>query len=398
MTNLPLTYDHHGSRAFDEPFSEIPPSEIDIYLDVDTRIGKQTCGQACAHCWFVNYEKVFNLSYEVDQAVDIWKDLRAQGYNVFPRYTDSFAYEGELMKVFGSAQARTYYEQDHAPGETMEWGEAWTSGQPLLADNWRDLLRKAQDSGYATITMTFHGILNEDLSLQDRRAYPIKGVFHGDKFAEVVRRIFDYNEAHAGKDGFPGFRVGAGVTVGAHNHDLNALGRYIQHMDKLGVSALRFNKFFDHGDRHPQLVLTDSQTAEIFESIKILHNKTSFSLQLGISEDFGTQGISVLGLPSDVGWCRAGRQLFAIVPNSEGSKFEIGETMYECIGDVVGCVNVFEPKLGELIKITSPHSTGPKYKIQFNLNAVKALTRKRTTGAYQNGCFARELMDELSDR
>lgn len=61
---------------------------------------------------------------------------------------------------------------------------------------------------------------------------------------------------------------------------------------------------------------------------------------MGVSEDFGTSGINVLGLPSHVGWCRAGRQLFAIIPDS-GESMTINGIAHERIGQIVGCVNNF---------------------------------------------------------
>ena len=42
--NLPITYDFHGDIPFSIPFNNIDKKDIDIYLDIDTYIGKKTCG------------------------------------------------------------------------------------------------------------------------------------------------------------------------------------------------------------------------------------------------------------------------------------------------------------------------------------------------------------------
>jgi len=53
--NMEISYDYHGDIDFKEPFSSIKNEDIHFYLDVDTFVGKDTCGQNCNHCWFVNY-------------------------------------------------------------------------------------------------------------------------------------------------------------------------------------------------------------------------------------------------------------------------------------------------------------------------------------------------------
>lgn len=395
--NSPVSYDFHGDIPMSVPFSQLAPSDIHIYLDVDTYVGTKTCGQACKHCWFVNYPKVINRAFGTEDGVGLFKSLRQQGYNVFPRYTDSFAYGGELMKKYGLAAARTYFEGDEkAPTETMKKGEAWTSGRPLLNDDAQQLLDVAREAGYGTITMTYHGILNEDLTSRDRTEYPIKGVLAGADFEKVVGVIKDYNVRHLGEDGFDGFRIGAGITVGTHNNARESLNRYLRYFDSMGVCTVRFNKFFDHGYKHPHLVLSEEQTRQVYRDLNWLHQNVPFSFQLGVSEDFGTMGIKEMGFPAHVGWCRAGRQLFAVVPTA----FEVGAEArdghrYERIGDIVGCVNVFEPTVGAVYRKTSLADGSVDYESAFFVEEIDKLLNARLTGELKDGCFARELMDKI---
>lgn len=193
--NLPITYDFHGSLPFTLPFNKIAKKDIDIYLDIDTYIGKKTCGQACDHCWFVQYDKVFQKSFTFDEGEAICRYLMREGYGVFPRFTDSFAYDGELIKRFGVSKARTYMQEENAnPSETMEYGEAWTSGKPLLQDNAEELLKLAIQEGYRTITITFHGLINDDLTLKSEKFYPIRGVLKSKDFEKVFKIIQDFNK------------------------------------------------------------------------------------------------------------------------------------------------------------------------------------------------------------
>jgi hypothetical protein len=391
--NPPISYDFHGDLPFSTPFENIKPRDIHIYLDVDTYVGKKTCGQACNHCWFVTYKRVHKRKFEPSEGVAIFHSLRKSGFAVFPRYTDSFAYGGELMRTYGTAHARTYHEgSDEAPTATMEMGEAWTSGRPLLGSDGRALLDIAREHGYRTITITYHGLIDADGNVMGDRTYPIRGVLYGSEFERVIAFIKAYNLELADK--FEGFAIGAGVTLGTHNCSRMMLERYAHYFNALGVQRLRFNKFFDHGDRHPHLVLSSQQTREVFENLNWLHDNVAMSFQLGISEDLGTNGISALGLPGHVGWCRAGRQLFAVIPAPHEDHLE-GDSAYEKVGDLVGCVNVFEPTVGKLLRRRGTVGETSEYKLEFDIAAINALTKKRLDGTYKDGCFSRELMDEL---
>ena len=400
--NLPVAYDFHGDIPFSVPFEQIKPEDIHIYLDLDTKVGKDTCGQACNHCWFVNYEKVFDKSFSVEEGRSIKESLEALGYHVYPRYVDSFSYGGDFMRIYGPAHNREFrQDSDHKPTETMRKGDAWTSGRPLLGDDYITLLDIARESGYGTISITYHGLIDPDLRVIDDKSYPIKGVFSGADCEEVVRRIFSYNEGERcrsggarGTDADEAFRVNIGITIGRHNNSRESLLRYALYFNKLGVDTVRFNNFTDHGGRHPDLQMSREEVEQAYRDIKWLHENVKLDFQLAISEDFGTFGINVMGFPSHVGWCRAGRQLFAVIPASEELLRQSAGERHEKIGEVVACVNMFGPYLGDLVRKTSLNGQGTAYALEFDHQAINAFTEKRMRGVYKNGCFSLELLEE----
>ncbi|AHY08171.1 hypothetical protein [Serratia plymuthica] len=389
--NMDMSYDYHGDIDFRVPFTSIKNEDIHFYLDVDTFVGKDTCGQNCNHCWFVNYEKVFSKSFGINEGHEIYRKLTDQNFNIYPRYVDSFAHNGEFMDIYGPAHNREFRSgEDKNETDTMIAGDAWTSGKPLLQKNYKELLDKAVKNGYGTISITFHGLVNdaEECSLHSHADYPIKGVFPGAKCIEVISRIKSYS-LESGDNNL--IRVNIGITVGTHNHTKNDLVNYCKLFNKLGVQTVRFNCFTDHGRRHPHLQLTQEQVAQFYQDIKWIHENIPLNFQLGVSEDFGTSGIDILGLPSHVGWCRAGRQLFAIIPEA-GESLVINGIVHERIGQIVGCVNIFEPTFGYLTRFKHTDSGETDYQIHFNVDAIEAFTQERLSGVYKNGCFAGEIL------
>jgi hypothetical protein len=400
--NMPIAYDFHGDAPFTVPFQDIRPEDIHIYLDLDTKVGKNTCGQKCAHCWFVNYEKVYNKSFAMEEGPLIKVALAEQGYHVYPRYVDSFAYGGEFMRIYGPAHNREFrQESDRKPTETMDKGDAWTSGRPLLADNYVELLDLARESGYGTISITYHGLIDESLAVIDHGTYPINGVFSGADTEEVVRRIVHYNKQRqnslleGGDKSANTFRINIGVTIGRHNNGRESLERYVRYFNKLGADTVRFNNFADHGGRHPDLQLSYEEIEQVYRDLKWLHRNVDMTFQLAVSEDFGTFGVKAMEFPSHVGWCRAGRQLFAAIPTDQVLLNESDAERREKIGDIVGCVNTFEPHLGILVRKISTRGQGVTYSLEFDHQKINDFTAERLSGTYKNGCFARELSEQL---
>lgn len=384
--NLPIAYDFHGDKPFTVPFASLKPSDIHVYLDLDTKVGKNTCEQNCAHCWFVNYEKVFNKTFGMHEGKAIKDDLDRAGFKVFARYVDSFAHGGEFMKVFGPAHNREFrQEHDHIPTDTMKKGDAWSSGRPLLGANYRELLKVADEAGYGTISITYHGLIDENLEVGDHTQYPIKGTFPGKSLEAVAARITEFNRTE-GKE----FRLNIGVTIGRHNSSREMLTRYVHYFNRLGVATVRFNNFTDHGDRHPHLQLSNDEVRQLYKDIKWLHESLELKFQLAVSEDLGSFGIEVMGFPAQVGQCQAGRQLFTVIPCEHKSLTAEGNTLRMKIGDIVGCVNIFEPLLGKLVR-TVNEDGGTSYALEFDVEAIESFTKQRLDGTYKNGCFAKEL-------
>lgn len=396
QNNPPIAYDFHGDIPFSVPFRQIAPKDIHIYLDLDTRVGKKTCGQSCAHCWFVNYEKAFDKYFDMNEGRLIKEAIEAKGHKVFARYTDSFALNGDFMRLYGPVHNREFrQEAAHKPTETMAKGDAWTSGAPLMGDNYLELLDLARESGYGTISITFHGILDEALNLRPEIEYPIKGVFSGAKLEEVASRIFRYNAdrraAHP-EAGERAFRLNIGVTIGRHNNSREQLARCAEYFNRMGVDTVRFNCFTDHGGRHPHLQMSADEIAQCYRDIKWLHETAALRFQVAVSEDFGTSGIEVMGFPEHVGWCRAGRQLFTVIPSAQQTLSDSASEKAEKIGDIVACVNIFEPHFGVLVRRTNKATNEASYALEFDDAAIDRFTLERVEGVYQDGCFAKEML------
>lgn len=400
--NQPISFDEHGDLPFSMPFSEIRPSQISFYLQLDTRVGKRTCRQACAHCFYINQPEAANKSIDLVEGRRIMDGLTALGYRVFPMISDSLANNGEFLRLFGNTHNRDFRQEwDARETRTMERGDLWTSGAPLLDDNWAYYLADAVKNGFGNVTITFHGVLDERLALLPANIYPIKGVFPGVRCVEVIARIHAFNEA-LNTDPTGGvepsaepLRINLGVTIGKHNHTREHLLRYVEYFEKLGVSVVRFNAFHDHGGRLPELVLTKTEIAEWYRNLKWVHDNIPISFQLGVDEDFGTSGIEVMEFPTHVGWCRAGRQLFAIVPDAPEDIEWNALVRKEKIGSIAACVDAFKPIVGRLIRETSCDTSTPRYYPEFFYDAIDALTQKRLDGTYTDGCFAGEMLQAL---
>jgi hypothetical protein len=405
MMNEPISYDDHGDISLDVPFSELRPENISIYLELNTRVGKSTCRQACAHCFFINQPEARNRSVDLGEGRKIMRDLSALGYSVFPMISDSFANGGEFLRLFGDSHNRDYRQDiDRKLTKTMLKGELWTSGAPLLDDDWRDLMCLAYENNFGSVTITFHGILDEELSLLPHEGYPIRGVFEGKECVRVINRIASFNaDAQAGGverlRGLPPelmqpLQVNIGITIGRHNQGRRNLLRYVHFFNRLSVSVVRFNCFHDHGWLHPHLTLGPSEVAQFYRDLKWVHTNIPLNFQLGVDEDFGTSGIEVMGFPKHTGWCRAGRQLFAVVPDEPTVIEENEERQLEKTGSVAGCVDAFKPIVGRLVRATDKVTQSSAYHIEFFHTVIDELTRKRLSGVYSDGCFANEMLEE----
>lgn len=401
--NEPISFDDHGDIPFTVPFRSIDPTDISIYLQLNTRVGKSTCRQACAHCFFINQPQASNRSVDLTQGRAIADDLALLGYKIFPMISDSFANGGEFIRLFGKSHNRDYRESaDRRPTKTMVRGELWTSGAPLLDDNFEELLCLAVEHGFGSITITFHGIVSDELDLLSVRDYPIARVFPGQYCEIVIRQIDRFNHRmNAGcidrlqclplEERKP-LQINLGVTIGAHNRTREHLLNYVRYFNRRPVSVVRFNCFHDHGGRHAALSLSPDQVAKVYADLKWIHTNVALRFQLGVDEDFGTSGIEVMGFPRHTGWCRAGRQLFAVVPDPPVLIADSFEERLEAVGSIAACVDAFKPIVGRLVRVTTKADGRARHHLDFFGTIIDELNRKRIDGTYSDGCFAPEML------
>jgi hypothetical protein len=394
VANEPIVYDDHGDIPFDVSFEEIRPSDISIYLELDTRVGPSTCRQACSHCFFINQPEAKGRVIDLAEGHRVMEGLIARGYKVFPMISDSLANGGEFLRLFGNSHNREYRQgMDRQRAKTLRRGELWTSGAPLLDDNWEHLLSLGIQHGFGCITLTFHGLLDAELNLQPMDVYPIRHVFPGRDCVRVVERIHRFNRTQRQP-----FQISLGVTIGAHNCTEEHLLRYVRYFNQLNLTMVRFNSFHDHGWHHPSLPLDDDQTAGVYRILKRIHTHTELNFQMAVDEDFGSSGIEVMEFPAHTGMCRAGRQLFAVVPDGPTTVNESADVHIERIGTVAACVDAFKPICGHLVRTTDKARKSVSYDLDFSLAVIDELNRKRRDGTYRDGCFAKELLVELRPR
>lgn len=412
--NLPVAYDDHGDIPLNVPFSALRPQDITFYLEMNTRVGKDTCRQRCEHCFYIREQEARDRSMDLAEGQKLLRNLRAHGYKVLPLVSDAFSNKGEFLSMFGvavgSASPMHDYREgsERQPSQTMERGEMWTSGAPLLDDDAEEMLCRGLENGFGTVTITFHGVPDERLQLLPRETYPIRGVFAGQDCERVIQRVHAFNDnLVAGRidrlrtlpqELRRPLRINLTVTIGRHNHSRVILERYIRYMDRLGVSLLRFNRFHDHGGRHPELVLSRLDVEALYRDFKWLHERIPFQFQMALSEDFGTHGIGVMGFPSHTGHCRAGHQFFAIAAAAPVILNEDTARRQELVGIVVGCVEAYKPILGRVLRITDKTSDSVNHSVEFYKDEVEALMRKRMDGTYTDGCFAPELLREVAKK
>ncbi|GLY99623.1 hypothetical protein [Actinoplanes sp. NBRC 103695] len=396
VRNEPIAYDDHGDIPFHVPFRELSPPDVSIYLQLNTKVGRSTCRQACTHCFFINQPQVRGRSMDLTEGRAVMDDLAALGYRVFPMISDSFANGGEFLRSFGDTHNRDLRQgpsRDHT--KTMERGELWTSGAPLLDPDWPDLLRLAVEQGFGSVTITFHGLFDENLELLPPDAYPIGRVFPGRDCRTVIDRIAAFNTGPVARAAWP-LQINIGVTIGSHNHTRDDLLRYVRYFAGLPIDVLRFNCFHDHGGQHPHLTLSPAEVAAFYRDLRDIHDTVALPFQLGVDEDFGTSGIEVMGFPAHTGWCRAGRQLFAAVPEPPEELHTTAARRVERIGTVAACVDAFQPVVGDLRRTTDLAGGAVTHDIDFFHDVIDDLNHRRVTGAYSDGCYAPEMLADPS--
>lgn len=277
----PIIYDDHTD-----------PSKIELYYYLDTRLGKKTCKALCEFCWL----KRDHLSSHVEEPEDAIRRIRGlskNGYTVAPMVSDSFAENGKYLKT------ELFYKND-------EWyfeNGAWTSGRPLLQDNYEELLDLCISNEIDTIIMTSHGTENKEKDF--------KGLTQPSVVIKAIENIRDFERSRNYR-----FKIILTFTLSKENMSEEIVKSYFAHCEKLNVDIIRINRFADVQDKYPELRMTKEDTIQAYKTMKKVYDENPGPIQLSVSEDFGSWGVEVMGFPEGVGNCVAGERLFGVVfPN-----------------------------------------------------------------------------------
>ena len=276
-TKKPILFDDHTDE-----------SKIELMYFVDSRVGKRTCKARCEFC-FLKRPHLEDHAQDIDEAQHIIGQLRAQGYSVMPIVSDTFAENGRYLRS-GLFKG----------GEWYMGKAAWSSGRPLLQDNWEELLDLCIDNGIDTIVMTSHG--TED------KERPFKGLTQPSIVREAVGRVHSYSRA----TGFR-FRITLTFTLSRKNCQPDQISRYLDYCEELGVDVARFNRFADIQGKYPEWILSREDVEATYRNLKEQYEAHPGQVQLSVSEDFGSWGVEIMGFPAQVGHCTAGERFYGVV-------------------------------------------------------------------------------------
>jgi hypothetical protein len=65
------------------------------------------------------------------------------------------------------------------------------------------------------------------------------------------------------------------------------------------------------------------------------------------------------------------------------------------VGELTGCVNIFEPTLGSVLREVKDSKT--RYYIRWNTESIEKLFRFRNSEFSSNGCFSRQLLSLIEN-
>jgi hypothetical protein len=147
---------------------------------------------------------------------------------------------------------------------------------------------------------------------------PFKGTNTPRQTQLIVDRLRAWNQQNAERQ----FTIGISFTIRA-DHTYVSLRQMGEWATRNGVNVLRFNAFAKTGGlpEHEQWVLDRSGITRFYAWVARLHDEmTASGVQISVSEDFGDAGIDQIEhlIPPEyqgqqVGRCRAGRRLFAVI-------------------------------------------------------------------------------------
>lgn len=345
--------DWHGPADYDRPFGELPRGELDFYFYYNRRTGGKQCGADCAHC-FLKVPGAEAEAVSAELAVEVTRDLEAQGYRIGLTPADSFAKD-----VLATGNGGSAYRIDGL-GNT-----AWTSGVPIALPDWRQKLERAREVGYTAIVMNAHAAAGISV--------PIAGVTKAPVIFNAIENIKAWNRERPGE----AFDIGVTFTVRRDNLELDSLRTFVRFGIEHGVGVVRFNCFanFLADPRYSAYELSREDVATFYGNLAQLHLEfLGEPIQLSVSEDFGNAGIEAIEphMPVEhrgqrVGVCRAGWRLFAITPINGVLR-------------IVGCVDRMAPYLGHVERIEG------RWTIVWYPERVEELRRAQVDGDLY-GCF-----------
>lgn len=323
--------DYHGPKDFHKDFSEIERSGITLYFYHTNKLGTTYCQRHCEHC-SMRVLPEYNIPLKL--AGNISQSLYEKGYNVILFPTDSYSYD--VIK--------------HRLSIPRLVTASWTSGTTLLRSDWYDSLSFGyKELGYRSITLCGYGVGDTPV--------PFRGVITAREIEEVIKRINYWNEGNKSP-----MIVNLTLTIHRENYTIENLEKMVEASMRMKVNKIRFNCFVNYRDDYKfrDLALTREQVGQFYGHLATLFKVYEESdLEFEVSENFGDEGIGQirelmdpLYHHEDIGVCRAGWRLFAIIKIDN-----------EIV--VVGCVDRLGPVLGHI----KEESRG-SWRIEWNIKRI----------------------------
>jgi len=292
------------------PFNLLNPSDIDIYFHYTNEISKKTCKANCDFCYL---KTVDEFSIPFDTAVQIIDALKQKWYNIWLIPPDTFSewfleilWKTNIDNSWGSAF-----------GYKNAWLEdAWTSGKPLLLEDYTKKLELAYECWYRSITLSPHNAADTYV--------PFDWVTKGSDVLFAIENIQKRNSVNSDK----AFKITTTFTIGTYNNTFDVMDRIVQWAIRSGVGLVRFNCFNNFSEQKNyqdyEMWVEDMKTFGD-NLLMILDKYCDASILIWLSEDwwdaFLNQGL-LWYLDDWWKWDRNGRcrwwySLFAMVPRWE---------------------------------------------------------------------------------
>lgn len=352
IMNIPL---HFATDPYGEwrksPFNNQNLAYPCLAFYIGGNSGKTSCLAACQHCFVPR--NAFSLS--PDEAKSRITFLEANGYSIVPMIPDTFADSGNYLRS-GILKSNRLYDQDIV----RDIGIAWTSGKPLLQENWFNLLRLASLNELNIISLTCNIMNDEEPS--------IHGSLSASDLSVCVERIFEYNVKVNSKDKL---RLCLTHTISNHNRHSRALFSFYERASELGAHFVRLNRLIDFSDDNNlgSLVMSNEETQVFFETLVNLEVPKTIAIPTLVSSDLGVSGAEQMGIHNARG-CPGGIGLFAVLDNC----------VYPCVEYLKEPVGIINWSLIE------DSSTDKDDFINWDRNQLDRLRAKSQSSVY-DGCI-----------